>query len=63
MQRGLFPRWRPLPKTRAPRWRRAVFVFEGVVDGRRGVAAHVRHPMAVGVERELDRGSKLSYML
>jgi hypothetical protein len=30
--------------------------FEGVVNGRRGVAAHARHPMAVGVERELDRG-------
>jgi hypothetical protein len=30
--------------------------FEGAVDGGRGVAAHARHPMTVGVERELDRG-------
>ena len=49
-------RWWPLPKTRAPRWRLVMIFFEGVVNGRRGVAAHARHPMAVGVERELDRG-------
>ncbi len=45
-----------LTQDQSPRWRLVMIFFEGVVDGRRGVAAHARHPMAVGVEGELDRG-------
>jgi hypothetical protein len=45
-----------LTQDQSPRWRLVMIFFEGVVNGRRGVAAHARHPMAVGVERELDRG-------
>ena len=33
-----------------------MLVFQGVAHGRRGVAAQARHPMAVGVERELNLG-------
>ncbi len=45
-----------LTQDQSPRWRLVMIFFEGLVDGRRGVAAHARHPMAVGVEGELDRG-------